>query len=152
MTNWRNTCLSLIKVKRSPALCWELSKQSLDTLIRLACRVLFFSSKVRYKSSRIFHHVLLQCGQSRSRDVSAWSCACALPHSRIVMSTWCAFAQTWAPTHQLSIKTYSQTCCYIFLFVIFSCRMYTANILTVLSTAFGSVMCATVIWLCMLQS
>ena len=29
---------------------------------------------------------------------------------------------------------------------------YTANIFTVLSTAFGSVMFPTVIWLCMLQS
>ena len=30
--------------------------------------------------------------------------------------------------------------------------MYTANISTVFSTAFGSVMCATVIWLYTLQS
>ena len=29
--------------------------------------------------------------------------------------------------------------------------MHTANILTVISTAFGSVTCATVIWLCILQ-
>ena len=35
--------------------------------------------------------------------------------------------------------------------MILEAKMYTANILTVLSTAFGSVTCATVIWLHILQ-
>ena len=52
---------------------------------------------------------------------------------------------------QVQIRIYTSNDTVILLVLFSDMLLYTANISTVLSTAFGSVICATVIWLYILQ-